>query len=70
MAAIHLGVPVVPVICKGTQAVMPKGKYLSLFPGEVEVVVLEPIATRGLTYEDRNGLRERVRSLIAEELAP
>jgi 1-acyl-sn-glycerol-3-phosphate acyltransferase len=68
VAAIHLGLPVVPVVCKGTSRVMPKGKYLSILPGEVEMVVLEPIATSGLTYDDRDRLRERVREEIAAEL--
>ena len=68
VAAIHLGVPVVPVVCKGGREVMPKGKYLSIVPGEVEVVVLEPIPTKGLTYEDRDRLRELVRDRIAAEL--
>jgi len=68
VAAIHLGVPVVPVVCKGTREVMPKGKHLSIIPGEVEIVVLEPIATNGMTYDDRDRLRELVRSRIAAEL--
>ena len=68
VAAIHLGVPIVPVVCKGTMRVMPKGKYLSILPGEVEMVVLEPIATSDLTYEDRDRLRERVHEEIAAEL--
>jgi 1-acyl-sn-glycerol-3-phosphate acyltransferase len=68
VAAIHLGVPIVPVVCKGTSRVMPKGKYLSILPGEVEMVVLEPIVTSGMTYDDRDRLRERVRQQIAGEL--
>ena len=43
VAAIHLGVPVVPVVCKGTQQIMPKGGYLSILLGTVELVVLQPI---------------------------
>jgi 1-acyl-sn-glycerol-3-phosphate acyltransferase len=69
IAAIHLGVPVVPVVCKGTKEIMPKGHYLSIIPGTAEIVVLEPIPTKGLTYEDRNRLRDLVRDQIAEELA-
>lgn len=68
VAAIHLGVPIVPVVCKGTTEVMPKGKYLSILPGDVELVVLPPIATSGLTYDDRDRLREMVREQIAAEL--
>lgn len=68
IAAIHLGIPVVPVVIKGTQQIMPKGGYLSILPGNVEVVVLEPISTQGMTYDDRETLRDRVRRMIEEEL--
>jgi len=68
VTAIHAGVPIVPVVCKGTHDVMPKGGYLSILPGEVELVVLPPIATQGLTYDDREDLLERVRAAIAREL--
>jgi hypothetical protein len=47
---------------------MPKGQYLSILPGDVDVVVLEPIATTGMTYDDRDRLLELVRERIAEEL--
>jgi hypothetical protein len=60
---------VVPVVCKGTREVMPKGQYLSIIPGTAEIVVLEPIPTKGLTYDDRSRLRDLVRDRIAEELA-
>lgn len=69
VAAIHLGVPVVPVVCKGTAQIMPKGKYLSIVPGAAELVVLEPIETRGMTYDDRTRLRDLVRARIEAELA-
>ena len=69
VAAIHLGVPIVPVVCKGTQAIMPKGGYLSIVPGTAELVVLEPIPTEGLSYDDRDRLRDLVRERIAAELA-
>jgi len=68
VAAIHLGIPVVPIVCKGTRAVMPRGHYLSIVPGAVEIVVLEPIPTMGMTYEDRDHLRTLVRERIANEL--
>jgi 1-acyl-sn-glycerol-3-phosphate acyltransferase len=68
VAAIHLGIPIVPVVCKGTAEIMPKGGYLSIVPGEVEIVVLEPIATAGMSYDDRDRLRDEVRERIAAEL--
>lgn len=68
VAAIQLGVPIVPVVCKGTTRIMPKGKYLSILPGEAEVVVLEPIPTAGMAYDDRDALRDEVRRRIEAEL--
>lgn len=69
VAAIEMGRPVVPVILKGTRRVMPKGGYLSIHPGEVEIVVKPPIPTQGLGYDDRDRLRDAVREIIAEEFA-
>jgi 1-acyl-sn-glycerol-3-phosphate acyltransferase len=69
VAALSLGVPIVPVVCKGTAAIMPAGKYLSILPGEAEIVVLDPIPTAGMIYDDRDRLRDLVRARIAEELA-
>jgi len=69
VAAIEMGRPIVPVAIKGTHRVMPKGGYLSIHPGEVEIVVKPPISTRGLCYDDRERLRDAVREIIAEEVA-
>jgi 1-acyl-sn-glycerol-3-phosphate acyltransferase len=69
VTAIRLGIPVVPIACKGTGEVMPAGRYLSIVPGDVEIVVLDPVPTVGMTYEDRDRLAELVRSRIAAELS-
>jgi 1-acyl-sn-glycerol-3-phosphate acyltransferase len=69
IAAIHLGLPVVPVVCRGTREVMPKGGYLAIVPGEIDVYVEEPIPTAGLGYDDREALRDRVRAVVAARLA-
>jgi 1-acyl-sn-glycerol-3-phosphate acyltransferase len=69
VAAIQLGVPIVPVVCKGTTRIMPKGQYLSILPGTAELVILPPIPTSGMRYEDRDRLRDTVRAQIAAELA-
>jgi 1-acyl-sn-glycerol-3-phosphate acyltransferase len=68
VTAIQLGIPIVPVACKGTREIMPPGRYLSIFPGEVEIVVLEPIVTTGMTYADRDRLRDLVRERIVAAL--
>lgn len=68
VTAIQLGIPIVPVVCKGTRDVMPAGRYLSILPGEVELVVLAPIATMGMSYADRDRLRDLVRARIVAAL--
>jgi 1-acyl-sn-glycerol-3-phosphate acyltransferase len=68
VAAIELGVPVVPVTIRGSAAVMPKGGRLGIYPGRVAVHVERPVPTRGLSYADREELRDRVRALIARRL--
>jgi 1-acyl-sn-glycerol-3-phosphate acyltransferase len=68
--AITAGVPLVPIYLRGTRAAMPRGS-LWLRRRPVTLVVGEPVPTTGLTYEDRNALRARVREwFLAEERAP
>jgi len=68
VAAIELGVPVVPITIRGSAAVMPKGGRLGIHPGRVEVRIDPPISTRRLSYADRVQLRDRARSIIADNL--
>lgn len=56
--AISLQAPCVPVYVAGARALMPRGGFVPR-PGTVEVRIGEPIFTVGLTYEDRDALRER-----------
>jgi 1-acyl-sn-glycerol-3-phosphate acyltransferase len=62
--AIASGLPVVPVVCRGTRRLMPRGSRLAVVPGEVEIVIETPIPTAGLGYADRDALAERVRAAI------
>jgi 1-acyl-sn-glycerol-3-phosphate acyltransferase len=62
--AIRAGLPVVPVICRGTRRLMPRGSRLTVVPGPVEVIVEAPIPTAGLRYEDRDALAAEVRAAI------
>lgn len=56
--AISLQVPCVPVYIAGTRALMPHGGFVPR-SGTVEVRFGEPMPTAGLTYEDRDVLRDR-----------
>lgn len=64
--AIRLGLPVVPVICRGTRRLMPRGSRLNVVPGEVEIIIAPPIPTTGLGFDDRDALAARVRTAIEE----
>jgi 1-acyl-sn-glycerol-3-phosphate acyltransferase len=61
--AIKAGVPIVPVALRGTRELMPAGSLL-LRSGTMTAIIGEPIATQGLSNEDRAGLNERVRGII------
>jgi 1-acyl-sn-glycerol-3-phosphate acyltransferase len=68
--AIHQQGPIVPVALHNTAQVMPAHGYLTILGGRVVVEVLRPIPTVGLTFEDRHGLSEQVRTALLEALRP
>lgn len=68
--AIQEQVPVVPVALHNTAQVMPAHGYLTILGGRVVVEILDPIPTAGLGFEDRHGLKERVRGALVEALRP
>jgi 1-acyl-sn-glycerol-3-phosphate acyltransferase len=61
--AIQAQVPIVPVAVQGGRAAMRKGSAI-VRPVHVSVRIGEPIATAGLTMDDRDRLIERVRFAI------
>ena len=61
--AIQAQVPIVPVAVQGGRASMRKGSAI-IRPVHVSVRIGQPIATAGLTVNDRDGLIERVRTAI------
>jgi 1-acyl-sn-glycerol-3-phosphate acyltransferase len=65
--AVAAGVAVVPVAIKHTDALMGKGTRVAR-PGTIEMVILPPIETEGMTDADVKQLAERTRAIVAEEL--
>ena len=65
--AIAAQVPVIPVVVHGTMAIMPKGAW-RIRPGVVDLHLLDPIPTSGLTYDDRDALSATVHARMAEVL--
>jgi 1-acyl-sn-glycerol-3-phosphate acyltransferase len=64
--ALEAGLPVVPLSVIGSRHVMLKGRLTS-YPGEVRLVVHEPIDTSGMVGADAKEFGERVRRLIAPD---
>jgi 1-acyl-sn-glycerol-3-phosphate acyltransferase len=62
--AIASGLPIVPVCCRGTRRLMPRGSQLAVVPGTVDVFIEPPIPTAGLGYDDRDALAAQVRAAI------
>jgi 1-acyl-sn-glycerol-3-phosphate acyltransferase len=65
--AIDSGVPIVPVVIKGTHAIMTKGKF-RVNPGHVSMVIHKPIDTSAYTRETKEALMESVRRVICDGL--
>jgi 1-acyl-sn-glycerol-3-phosphate acyltransferase len=65
--AIAAGAPIVPVVVHGTMAIMPKGSW-RIRSGVVDIHILEPVPTTGLTYDDRDALSLAVRNRMADLL--
>lgn len=65
--AVAAGVPIVPMISHGTMETIRKHQ-ITVRPGRVDVHLLEPIPTAGLTYEDRDELMATVRDRMVNAM--
>ena len=63
LVAVEVGLPIVPVAVIGSRHVMLKGRLMTC-PGEVEVVVHDPLPTRDLGRDDVRGLADRARDIV------
>jgi 1-acyl-sn-glycerol-3-phosphate acyltransferase len=66
MLALETGFPIVPVVVRGSAAVLPN-RSTHIRSGEIEVVVGAPIPVTG---RERDDLMRRVQSFMLEELGP
>lgn len=63
--AVDAGVPIIPIVLRGTRSIMPKGR-LRINPGHVYMDIQKPIDTSDYTRESKDDLIERVRTVICE----
>jgi 1-acyl-sn-glycerol-3-phosphate acyltransferase len=65
--AIAAGVPIVPTLIHGTIDIMPRSGW-RIRPGSVDIHLLEPIETAGLSYGDREQLMRLVWHRMADAM--
>ena len=67
--AIRAQAPIVPIAMVGTDDALPMNSF-HLLPGEVEMVIGEPISTTGMRVRDMDRLTTQIRQTIAEMYYP
>ncbi len=67
IVAMDARLPVVPVTIVGSRSVMQKGR-LMVRPGDVRLIVHEPIPTAGVAREDVTAFADRIRTVVSSAL--
>ena len=65
--ALEAGVPILPVTVVGGRKILPK-KSLRILPGNMKIIIHEPIPVDEYTYETKEKLMERVRKVIEKDM--
>jgi 1-acyl-sn-glycerol-3-phosphate acyltransferase len=63
--AIKGGIPIVPVSISGSRFILPKNS-IRIHPGEIKIVISDPIHTKNYGYQEREKLSNDVRNIIVE----
>jgi len=64
-AAIKARVPVVPVVLVGTRELLPMNSF-HVLPGEVELIICQPVSTAGMVPREMEKLSARVRQIMSD----
>ncbi|MBW2608163.1 MAG: hypothetical protein JRD05_11070 [Deltaproteobacteria bacterium] len=65
--ALEAGVPILPVTVVGGRKILPQ-KSLRVLPGNMKIIMHEPIPVNDYTYETKEKLIERVRRVIEKDM--
>lgn len=63
--SVDSGVPIVPIIIRGTRDIVPKGNFL-IRSALVTMEVLDPVETSGYTRKTKDALLKRIRSILID----
>jgi len=67
--AIRAQAPILPLVVDGSYDCLPKRSWRFGKPREIFLKVLEPFDTAGLSIDDTEKVRERIRNLIIDQIA-
>ncbi|MBW2630774.1 MAG: hypothetical protein JRC90_03245 [Deltaproteobacteria bacterium] len=59
--------PILPVTVVGGRKILPKGS-LRILPGNMKIIIHEPIPVNEYTYETKEKLIEQVRRVIGKDM--
>lgn len=65
--SVDAGVPIVPIIIRGTGSIIAKGHFL-IRPRPVTMQILDPVETAGYTRKTKDQLLERIRSILIDHI--
>jgi 1-acyl-sn-glycerol-3-phosphate acyltransferase len=63
--SVDSGVPIVPIIIKGTRNIVPKGHFM-IRPAPVTMEILDPVETADYTRKTKDALLQRIRSILMD----
>ena len=66
--AIEAGVPIVPVVIKGTRGILPKHSFLLGGKTEIQVLVQDPVPTKDYNISQAKELKQKVHDQMNQEL--
>ncbi|MFO7715233.1 lysophospholipid acyltransferase family protein [Desulfosarcina sp.] len=63
--SVDSGVPIVPIIIRGTRDIIPKGRFM-IRPAPVTMQILDPVETSGYSRKTKDALLERIRTILID----
>ena len=67
--AIKAGVPILPLAIEGSRECLPKHGWKFGEPGDIDLRILPPVETNGMSADSTSELAERVRQVIIRQIA-
>jgi 1-acyl-sn-glycerol-3-phosphate acyltransferase len=65
--SVDSGVPIVPIIIRGTREIIPKGHFM-IRPAPITMQILDPVETSGYTRKTKDALLAHIRSILIDNI--